>query len=126
MAPGKRTVVWIVDDVESVRKSIAAVLETANMAVCDYASAADFLAAFRPGAVGCLIVDQNMPDMTGIELLQHLQRSPGAPPSIMITAQGATQLRAKAQAAGALAVVEKPVDADDLIALIERVMLNKA
>jgi FixJ family two-component response regulator len=124
VAPGKRTVVWIVDDVESVRKSIAAVLETANMAVCDYASAADFLSAFRPGAVGCLVVDQNMPEMTGIELLQHLQHSPGAPPSIMITAQGAAQLTEKARAAGALAVVEKPVDADELIGLIEKVMLN--
>lgn len=124
MAAQKRTVVWIVDDVESVRKSIAAVLETANMAVCDYASAAEFLAAFKPGAIGCLVVDQNMPQMSGVELLQHLQRTPGAPPSIMITAHGATELKKKAHAAGARAVVEKPVDADDLIALIEKTMLN--
>jgi len=126
MAAGKPTVVWIVDDVESVRKSIAAVLETANMAVCDYASAADFLAAFRPGTAGCLVVDQNMPEMTGIELLRHLQRGPGAPPSIMITAHGAAQLKEQAREAGALAVVEKPVDASDLIVLIETIMLNKA
>lgn len=126
MSAGKRTIVWIVDDVESVRKSIAAVLETANMAVCDYASASAFLAAFKPGAIGCLVVDQNMPEMTGIELLQHLRRMAGAPPSIMITAHGARELKEKALAAGALAVVEKPVDADDLIALIEKVMLNRA
>ena len=47
MAAEKRTVVWVVDDVESVRRSTAAVLETANMAVCDYASATAFLADFK-------------------------------------------------------------------------------
>ncbi len=112
---------------ESVRKSIAAVLETANMAVCDYASAADFLAAFRPGAVGCLVVDHNMPEMTGIELLQHLQKTSNPPSSIVITAQhGNGKLQEKALAAGAMALIEKPVDPDELIALIERAMLKKA
>ncbi len=126
MVAGKPIVVWIVDDIESVRKSIAAVLETANMAVCDYASAADFLAEFKPGAIGCLVVDHQMPDMTGLELLQHLQTQSGdgAPPAIVITGHGNDSLRQRLMAAGAVTMLNKPVDADELIDLIERVMLN--
>jgi FixJ family two-component response regulator len=126
MGTAKRTVVWVVDDVESVRKSIAAVLETANMAVCDYASAADFLADFKPGAVGCLIVDHHMPDMTGLELLQHLQAESGAPPTIVISGQGDERLKQHVMSAGAITMLNKPVDADELIELIERVTLNRA
>jgi FixJ family two-component response regulator len=128
MVAGKPIVVWIVDDIESVRKSIAAVLETANMAVCDYGSAADFLAEFKPGAIGCLVVDHQMPDMTGLELLQHLQAhtaSGGAPPAIVITGHGNESLRHRLMAAGAVTMLNKPVDADELIDLIERVMINR-
>lgn len=124
MPAGKGTVVWIVDDVESVRKSIAAVLETANMAVCDYPSAAEFLAEFKPGAIGCLIVDHHMPEMTGLELLQHLQARSGAPPTIVITGQGDEALKKRILDAGAMTMLNKPVDADELIQLIERAMLN--
>ena len=127
MVAGKPIVVWIVDDIESVRKSIAAVLETANMAVCDYASATDFLAEFKPGSIGCLVVDHQMPDMTGLELLQHLQAqsAAGAPPAIVITGHGNESLRQRLMAAGAVTMLNKPVDADELIDLIERVMLNR-
>jgi FixJ family two-component response regulator len=126
MGTAKRTVVWVVDDVESVRKSIAAVLETANMAVCDYASAAEFLSEFKPGAVGCLIVDHHMPDMTGLELLRHLQAQSGAPPTIVISGQGDGRLKERVLSAGAIAMLNKPVDAGELIGLIERVTLNRA
>jgi FixJ family two-component response regulator len=122
----RRTHVWVVDDVESVRKSIAAVLETADMTVCDYPSAADFLAHFTPGAEGCLIVDQQMPGMTGIELLKHLNAEPGAPPTIVISAHGNQNLRDRAIAAGAVALLDKPVDAGELIAVVERALVHES
>ena len=120
--PANRTLVWVVDDVESVRKSIAAVLETADMRVCDYPSAADFLADFKPGTTGCLIVDQQMPGMTGLDLLKHLDGA--APPTIMISAHGNQALRARALAAGAVAMIDKPVDADELIAVVEQALVG--
>lgn len=121
--PEKRTLVWVVDDVELVRKSIAAVLETADMTVCDYASAADFLADFRPGMAGCLIVDYHMPNMTGLELLEHLRDGRGAPPTIVISAHGNKMLKDRIMAAGAVALLDKPVDAGELIAVVERAMV---
>jgi FixJ family two-component response regulator len=120
--PANRTLVWVVDDVESVRKSIAAVLETADMQVCDYPSAADFLADFKPGTCGCLIVDHQMPGMTGIDLLKHLDRA--APPTIVISAHGNQALRERALAAGAVAMIAKPVDADELIGMVERALVS--
>jgi len=113
------SVVWLVDDVASVRKSIRAVLETSDFTVSDYASASDFLADFSPETAGCLVVDQNMPGMTGIELLQQLKARGIALPAIVITGQGDSGLRAKALQAGAITMLDKPVDGVELMALIE-------
>lgn len=122
--PAKRTLVWVVDDVTSVRKSIAAALETADVTVRDYPSAADFLADFKPGTSGCLIVDHHMPGMTGLELLQHLRSGQGAPPTIIISGHGNQALRDKIMAAGAVAMLDKPVDADELLAVVERALVD--
>jgi FixJ family two-component response regulator len=119
-----RTLVWLVDDVESVRKSIAAVLETANMRGRDESSAREFLIDFKPGTVGCLIVDHQMPGMTGLELLIHLNAERRAPPTIVISAHGDKALRNRIMAAGAVAMLDKPVDAGELIAVVERALVN--
>ena len=119
MTVTRDVVVWLVDDVASVRKSIRAVLETSDFTVRDFSSAREFLADFRPGSTGCLVVDQHMPDMSGIELLQNLNARGIAPPAIVITGQGNSALRAKAMHAGAAAMLDKPVDGIELIELIE-------
>ncbi len=118
-------VVWIVDDAESVRKSIAAVLQTTGVTVRDYPSAQAFLDDFQPGVTGCLIVDQHMPDMTGLELLQHLRQQGTPVPAIVITGQGDANLEEKFKQAGALTMLHKPVDAGELIALIGKIYPNK-
>ena len=119
MTVARDAVVWLVDDVASVRKSIRAVLESTDFTVRDFATAKEFLADFQAGSRGCLVVDQHMPFMSGIELLQHLTNCRIAPPAIVITGQGSSALRAKAMQAGAVAVLDKPVDGVELIELIE-------
>lgn len=125
MSTDPRLVVWIVDDATSVRKSIAVVLETADMVVHEYGSAEEFLIDFAPTEPCCLIVDQHMPDMTGLELLLHLRKKGVAIPIIVITGQGDLALKDKAMHAGAVTMLHKPVDGDDLISLIGSVMANK-
>jgi two-component system CheB/CheR fusion protein len=115
-------VVWIVDDAESVRKSIAAVLATTGIVVRDYGSAEDFLADFEPSEPCCLVVDQHMPGMTGLELVTHLRKQAVAAPVIVITGQGDAVLKEKVLQAGALTLLHKPVDGDELISLIEGVL----
>lgn len=117
-----RLVVSIVDDTVSVRKSIGAVLETSDITVRDYGSARDFLADFASPAAGCLIVDHHMPDMTGLELLLHLRREGHTIPVIVITGKGDAALREKAIKAGAVNLLYKPVDGEELITLIESVL----
>jgi len=112
-------IVWLVDDVESVRKSIRAVLETADITIRDYGSAKAFLKEYQSDSAGCLVVDQHMPDMSGVELLEHLASRGITPPAIIFTGQGSAALRAKALKAGAIAMLDKPVDAQELIELIE-------
>ncbi len=125
MTKNARLVVWIVDDAESVRKSIAAVLSTADIIVRDYGSAAEFLADFEPCDTSCIIVDHHMPDMTGLELLTHLRENGIAVPVIVFTGQGDASLQEKALQAGAVTMLHKPVDGEELIVLIESVIANK-
>ena len=127
MGADAQSLVWIVDDAESVRKSLCAVLETTDMAVRDYPSAAAFLTDFDPAARGFLIVDHHMPEMNGLELLQHLQhlQAQGSlPPTIVITGDGDAALRNKVLAAGGLAMLNKPVDGDELIEMLEKFTAN--
>ncbi len=126
MTKESHLVVWIVDDAESVRKSIAEVLFTADIIVRDYGSAAEFLADFEPCDTSCIIVDQHMPDMTGLELLTHLREKGIAVPVIVITGQGDASLQEKALKAGAVTMLHKPVDGEELITLIESVIVNKS
>jgi FixJ family two-component response regulator len=125
MSKAHRLVVWIVDDAVSVRKSLGAVLETADIIVRDYGSANEFLADFAPAASACLVVDHHMPDMTGLELLLHLRKQGITVPVIVITGKGDAALKARAIAAGAVTMLHKPVDGEELIALIESVMPSR-
>ena len=122
--PANRSLVWVVDDVESVRKSIAAALETAGVTVCEYPSASEFLADFKPGTAGCLIIDHQMPGMTGLELLKQLKTGQGSPPTIVISAHGNRALKDRIMAAGAVAMLDKPVDADELLTLVNRALVH--
>ncbi|MGH6829092.1 MAG: response regulator transcription factor [Rhizomicrobium sp.] len=122
MPAGQPAVVWVVDDVESVRKSIAAALEAAGLAVRDYGSARAFLSDFESGTRGCLVLDYNMPEMSGLELMQKLVTEGSLPPTIVITGHGSKAIEERLRAAGALTVLDKPVDADELIAVIARTL----
>lgn len=126
MDTAPRLVVWIVDDATAVRKSIGAVLETANIHVKDFGSAGEFLANFSPVEPSCLIVDHHMPDMTGLELLLHLRKEGIGVPVIVITGKGDDVLKGKALQAGAMTMLHKPVDAEELITLIESLIADKA
>jgi two-component system, LuxR family, response regulator FixJ len=111
--------VYVVDDDEAVRDSMRALLESWGMEVADFASAADFLA--RDGrADGCLLLDLHMPGMNGLELLEHMQQQGTLLPTIVITGRSDSVLKERALRAGALVLLDKPVDDDLLIASLER------
>jgi two-component system response regulator FixJ len=105
--PGDRRV-YIVDDDEAVRDSLAVLLESKAYAVKSFASALEFLAAAPSLPVGCLIVDIRMPVMDGLELQERLNTGGLEFPMIVITGHGDVPLAVRAMKAGAVDFIEKP------------------
>lgn len=110
--------VAIVDDDAAVRSALSRLLEASDIRTRSYESARDFLDSLASETPGCLIVDFQMPEMTGLELLEQLSRSGVSIPIIVITAHGDAELRRRCLAAGAAAYLPKPFDCDVLLASI--------
>ena len=83
-----------------------------------FASAADFLSSGPLERVGCLVLDVQMPGITGPELQAILARSASPPPIIFVTSRTDDALRARILSRGARAVLYKPFDPDTLLALV--------
>lgn len=112
--------IFVVDDDLAVRDSLRALLESHDMEVKEYASAEAFLRDESRAENGCLILDNQMPGMSGLELLQELRKRNDSLPVVMITGNSDPLLRGRAEKAGALAVLDKPIDDEKLIPLVQR------
>jgi len=108
-----------VDDDPSVLKALARLIRTRSLNVETYRSAERFLAALPDNAPACLIVDLHMPEMSGLELQEHLKRSGLSIPTIVITAHDDPGARARCLAAGAMAFLLKPLQDTALFAAID-------
>lgn len=111
--------IHLVDDDTAVRDSMHVLLESFGMDVRDYASAGEFLERGEHDR-GCLLLDVHMPGMTGIELLESMRRCGSAMPAIMISGRSDELLKERANKAGALAFLEKPVNDALLLAELDR------
>ena len=109
----------IVDDDASVRKALALLLTASSFATETYGSAAEFLLSLTKGAPQCLIVDLQMPDMTGLELQHRLVSNGICIPTIAITAHNEFDARRRCEAAGAKAFLLKPIQEEVLVAAIK-------
>ncbi len=112
--------VYVVDDDGQLRQALRGVLEPAGRLVEDYASAEEFLQAYRPGRDACLLIDAYLPGMNGLELLHRLVEDGCPLPSIMITGDSDVPMAVQAMKAGAADFIEKPIGAADLLASIDR------
>jgi two-component system response regulator FixJ len=112
-------IVYIVDDDEAVRQSLAFLLGSAGLAVRLYDSATAFLAGLASVKGGCLITDMRMPDMTGLELLRALKAKGCGLPAIVITGHGDVPLAVEAMKAGAVDFIEKPFDEEVILHAVQ-------
>lgn len=110
--------VAIVDDDSSVRKALGRLLGASAIRSRAYASGREFLESLPSGAPDCLIVDLQMPEMTGLELQAELTQAGARIPTIVITAHHDTALRERCLTAGAAAYLVKPLDDVVLLASI--------
>ena len=114
--------IFIVDDDESVRDSLRLLLECAGFEVRVFGSCREFLAAGRIGEGDCLILDVHMTGMNGLDLLEWMRGRGDRVAVILITGRLDAATRSRAQAAGALAVVEKPYKAGEIFALVQHAL----
>jgi two-component system, LuxR family, response regulator FixJ len=114
--------VFIVDDDAAVRKGLAFSLRAAGYAVEAFPSALAFLEDYDPRRGGCLLLDVQMPGMTGVELQEQLNVHGWRIPVIFITGHGTVALAVAAIKAGAFDFVEKPLREEALLESIERAL----
>src|SRR5258705_3667000 len=113
---------WIavVDDDRAVLKGLSRLLRSRAFRVQTFESGQDFLGALPHSLPECLIVDLQMPGMSGLELQQHLARNGILIPTIMITAHGEAALRGRHEEAGLVAFLLKPLQENSLFAAINK------
>lgn len=112
--------VFVIDDEEAVRVSLAKLLRAMGFPTRMFASAMAYLESDAVGADGCLLLDVRMPGMSGIDLLEELQRRGIAPPVIVMT--GHTDMRStqRLEAFPLIGFLEKPFSMNQLKELLDR------
>lgn len=117
---GDKKSVAIVDDDEALLEATSAFLESMGYDALPFSSGREFLAYDNLNFVSLLLTDINMPEMTGLELLEVVRKRWPDMPIIMMTALKDEVIRRRAIAGGARELLQKPILADDLIRCIEQ------
>jgi FixJ family two-component response regulator len=110
----ERSLVSVVEDDQFFRESMEMLMRSLGYRVEAFASAGDFLASARLAETACLIVDVNMPTMTGIELYRHLSDAGRAIPTILMTAYPNDVDRSRAMTDGVVCYLRKPINEQQL------------
>ena len=105
----------IIDDDEAVSDSLGALLVSVGYRVKSYGSALEFVRGAQGDRVAAIVLDHSMPGMTGLELIEQFHAEGRATPVIFISGNMSDAVRARAERAGARAVLEKPFDDDGLL-----------
>lgn len=111
--------VHIVDDDESVRRSVGFMLKTSGHSVKSFSSGSELLKEAKKLEPGCILLDIRMPGMDGLEVQQELQKLGVTLPVIIMTGHGDIPLSVRAMKAGAIDFIEKPFEKAVLIASVD-------
>jgi len=110
--------VYLVDDDEAVRQSVGFMLKTSGHRVENFVDVDAFLRESRMLEPGCVLLDVQIPNITGLEVQEQL-REYGIPfPIVVMTGQGSVDVAVKAMKAGAVDFIEKPFDKETMLAAI--------
>jgi FixJ family two-component response regulator len=115
----KIPLISVVDDDDSVRESLRALLRSVRFVVEVFASAEEFLSSDRLRETDCLILDVRMPGMSGLELQRRLVVRHPEMPVIFITAHGDEELRSRALKGGAVDYLLKPFSEEALLNAVQ-------
>ena len=114
--------VHIIDDEAKVRDALTLLLSTAQIESRCYASAEEYLASVPLKEPACILLDNQLPGMSGIELLKRITGTASNSAVIMITGYGDVPTAVSAMKVGAFHFVEKPFDAEALLITVEEAL----
>jgi FixJ family two-component response regulator len=112
--------VFIIDDDASVRKSLSRLLRSASYTTETFASAEEFLAREHFNGIGCLLLDVQMPGLSGMDLQEELNKADYHMPIIFITGHGDIPMSVEAMKKGAVDFLTKPFDDKELLQAVEK------
>jgi len=115
-------IVFVVDDDYRVREALSRLISSIGLRVAAFGSAAEFLESEKPDAPACLILDLELPDVSGLELQQELAAR-DAPPIVFITGHGDVPSSVRAMKAGAIEFLSKPFGEKELLQAIDAAII---
>jgi len=117
----RKHLVLVVEDDEEVRASTRTLLEASGYAVRECASGEDAMAAGDASTADCIVLDHNLPGMSGLDLFRRLRSEGIQTPAIMVSGNG-NKLIAAATKAGIAAVLRKPISAEALEQWLQHIL----
>jgi two-component system, LuxR family, response regulator FixJ len=118
--------VYIVDDDDGMRRALHTLLSTVGYRTAVFSRPREFLVNFKADSPGCLVLDIRMPDMSGLELQQQLNRMGSMLPVIFITGHGDVPMAVQAMKEGAFEFIQKPFRDQDLLDHINHALKQDA
>jgi FixJ family two-component response regulator len=115
----EETTVYVVDGDQAARESIAAIAKSKGVRVREFESGEALLTELSAGGLACLIVDADLPGVSGLDLQQQLQEAGQSPPAVMVGNHGDVRAAVRAMQQGAVTFLQKPCRQDELSAAID-------
>jgi len=111
----RKLTVCLVDDDAGVRNTLRLVMKEANIPLISFTGSQDFLDHFQPDDIGCILLDLRLPGMSGLDIQDALRERGQAIPIILLTGHADVPVTVQAVKGGAIDVIEKPFQEDELI-----------
>jgi len=115
-------IVFVVDDDSSIREAIKSLVGLQGLRVETFGTAQEFLRSERPDLPGCVVLDVELPDLSGLDLQRELAAHGIKLPIIFITGYGDIPMSVRAMKAGALEFLTKPFRDQDLLNAIHQAL----
>jgi FixJ family two-component response regulator len=121
--PHDQPIIYVLDDDYRVREALSSLLQSSGLRVEAFASAQEYLEFKKPDCPGCLILDLQLPGMSGLELQQEIAGE-HSPPIIFVTGHGDVPSSVRAMKAGATEFLLKPFDNQELLRSINAAIVQ--
>ncbi len=122
MKPADTSTIFVVDDDPSIRASIQGLLKSASLKSESFATAEEFLRNTRPEGPSCLVLDVNLPGVSGLDFQRQLADAGIQIPIIFVTGHGDIPMTVKAMKSGAVEFLTKPFEDQDLLNAIHQAL----